>query len=69
MLLVMFLAQTSWPPEQKTSLVYTLHSTSPYKGVEGDLFMTYVVVMNASTQNFLDNFACANILRTCSMMV
>ena len=33
------------------------------------MFITYVAVDSASTQNVLGNFACASILRTLSMMV
>ena len=47
----------------------TLCGISSSKGVEGDLFITYVPVISTSAQNVLDNFACANILRTRSMMV
>ena len=49
--------------------VHTLYGISPSKGVEGDLFITYAVVISASTQNVSDNIACANILRTRSMIV
>ena len=46
-----------------------LYGPSPSKGVKGDLFITYVVVINASTQSVLDKFACANILLTRPMIV
>ena len=46
-----------------------LYGPSPSKGVKGDLFITYVVVIITSAQNVLDSFACANILQTRSMIV
>ena len=42
---------------------------SASKGIEGDLFITYVVVDNASARYFLGSLACASILRTLSIMV
>ena len=48
---------------------HTFCGVSPSKGTEGDLFITYVVVDNASAQNVLGSIACASILRTLSIMV
>ena len=49
--------------------VHTLYGMSPSKGAEGDLSITYIAVISASTQNVLDNLACASILRTLSITV